>query len=213
MRGRVVRCRVDGGAELADGAIEVAGIEEALTGIGGEESGLTAGLTLGDLGADAAFAHGGFAIAELAENGGKRGMRASEIGLEANGLAQRVSSFRKLAFLLEHGAKGVVGFGVIRANTNGGAEFVRSGTEIALLPERDTKGVVGVGLIGIQLDGFLKFGNGGWKLVFQLEGQAEIVVQSGVLRRNLETRPRRLPCPRFFEAANRGCSGRRGDRA
>ena len=40
MSRRVVRHRVDRGAELRDCAVEIAGVEQALAGVGGEERGL-----------------------------------------------------------------------------------------------------------------------------------------------------------------------------
>ena len=55
MRGRVVRNRGESGAELRDSTVEVTGLAEAASGVGGEDGGLFVGFLLGEFAAGAPF--------------------------------------------------------------------------------------------------------------------------------------------------------------
>lgn len=95
MCGRVVWNGANGSAELGNCAIKVAQAAEAAARVGGKERGLQVGGLFGERGAEFDFGGGAGGVAELAEDGGQRGVGAGETGLETYGFAQGLGGFRQ----------------------------------------------------------------------------------------------------------------------
>ena len=70
---------------------------------------------------------------------------------------------------------------------NGGLELGDGFFEVTLLPESDAKGIGSVGLRRIDGFGFAEFGDGFGQFVLKLQGEAEIVVESLIVGRALQS--------------------------
>src|SRR5215470_8220963 len=90
---------LNGNVKLRDSAVEVAGVEQAASGVGGEGGGLERVGAFGDLGSEFALGGGAFGVALLPEDGGQGGVSSGEFRLQADGFSQRSGSVGEIALL------------------------------------------------------------------------------------------------------------------
>ena len=152
-------------AELGNGSLEVASTEQSAAGVGGERRGLQIVFPVDHLGASLAFGGGTGGVAQLAQNCCQRGVSASKIRIESNGLAQRIRRVRQLIHLFQDRAESVVGLGVVRLNLDRLPQLLRRSGEISRLPQGDSQAVVSVCQLRIEADRLLPLRNGSRQVV------------------------------------------------
>ena len=94
-------------------------VAQMAAGVCCKHGGLQIRILFCELGAQTGFRGRRLRIAKLAKDGRERGVRAGEIGLEADGFAQRIRRLLKFRLLLENGTECVERFGIIGLGGDG----------------------------------------------------------------------------------------------
>jgi hypothetical protein len=108
MSRRIVRSQIDRSPKLRDRTFKISHSQQPFPRVRIKVAAWRLVLSLLICRTQQALTRGSISVAQLPQDGRKRGMSSGEVGLQTDCLPQRCGGFLQLALLLQHGAKSVV---------------------------------------------------------------------------------------------------------